>query len=182
MATKDILNAVPGKKRSVLSSFLNPERILFLTLFVLSLVGIGVSDFSLKFGFWYWLAMVPVFGGASLYHEWKKQRKKGEHSGTLLSRHLFHWLGLLAVVYLVHVLQSTGRMNQEDAGLVLLLALALTVFLAGVHFNWRFAVLGIVLGTAVAVAAMVDQYFWIMTVPLLLGALVVIFWKATTSK
>jgi len=182
MTAKIVSNAAPGKKRSVLSAFFNPERILFLTLFVLSLIGIGVSDFSLKFGFWYWLAMVPVFGGASIYNEWKEGKKEKEGTRTLLGRQIFHWLALVAVVYLVHVLQGTGRMNQEDAGLVLLLALSLTVFLAGVHFNWRFAVLGVVLGAAVALAALVDQYFWIMAMAIVVGGLTVTFWKTKNSK
>ena len=181
MTTKVVSNAAPKKKASVLSTFFNPERILFLTLFALSLIGIGVSDFSLKFGFWYWLAMVPIFGGASIYDEWKERKIKGEGSGTLLSRQIFHWLAMVAAVYLVHVLQSTGRMNQADAGLVLLLALSLTVFLAGVHFNWRFAVLGVVLGATVAVAALVDQYFWIMTIPVILGGLAVLFIRGVKS-
>lgn len=182
MAAKDVPNITPNKKTSVLSVFFNSERILFLVLFGLSLIGIGVSDFSMKYGFWYWLAMVPVFGGSSLYREWKELRKNKEATGALLRRQLFHWVGLLAAVYLIHVLQYTGRMNQEDAGLVLLLILALTVFLAGVHFNWRFAVLGAVLGASVAVAALMEQYFWIMTIPVVLGGLLVVFWKATTSK
>lgn len=77
MATKDVPTAAAKKKNSLPSSFFNAERILFLTLFLLSLIGIGVSDFSMKYGFWYWLAMVPVFGGASVYNEWKAGRKKG---------------------------------------------------------------------------------------------------------
>jgi len=182
MATKDVPTAAAKKKPSVLSSFFNAERILFLTMFLLSLIGIGVSDFSMKYGFWYWLAMVPVFGGASVYNEWKAGRKKGEERSTLLGRQVFHWLALFAVVYLVHVLQSTGRMNQEDAGLVLLMALSLVVFLAGVHFNWRFAVLGVVLGATVAMAALVDQYFWIMATAIIAGGLTVIFWKTRSGK
>jgi len=182
MATKDVPTAAAKKKPSVLSSFFNAERILFLTLFLLSLIGIGVSDFSMKYGFWYWLAMVPVFGGASIYNEWEAGRKKEEGGETLLGRQVIHWLSLFAVVYLVHVLQSTGRMNQEDAGLVLLMALSLVVFLAGVHFNWRFVVLGVVLGATVAMAALADQYFWIMAMAIAAGGLTVIFWKTRNGK
>lgn len=183
MATKAASTVTPKQSPPVLSRFLNPERILFIALFVLCLGGIAVSDFSLQYGFWYWLVMVPVLGAAGIYDGWKEASRKGLVTKAFLARQILHWVAMLAVVFLVYVLQKTGRMNQADAGLVLLLALSLAVFLAGVHFNWRFAVLGVVLGASAAMAALVERYFWMMAISVVIGALIVVFWKtAATNK
>lgn len=182
MATRDALNSAPKQYPSVPSRFFTPERILFLVLFLLSLGGIGVSDFSLDVGFWYWLVMVPIFACASIYHAWGESTKRGEPWKGVLVRLILHWAAMLAAVYLVYLLQHAGRISQGDAGLILLLTLSLTVFLGGIHFNWRFAVLGVILGGTVAMAALVEKYLWLMVVPVIVGALLVVFWKTAASK
>lgn len=157
-------------------SFFTLDRTIYIVLFFLSLVGIGISDFSAKDGLWYWLAMVPIFGGVSIYNEWHQTRQTGDKTKNIVVRQLMHWLALALAVYLVYILQSTGRMNMENAGLVVLLALALTTFLAGVHFNWRFAIFGLVLGATAAAAAVVEQFFWIMFLLALIAGVIVIFY------
>ncbi len=163
-------------------SFFTLDRTIYIVLFFLSLVGIGISDFSAKNGLWYWLAMVPTFGAVSIYNEWHLARLKGETRKKIVGKQLMHWLALAMTLYLVHMLQDTGRINMANAGLVALLALALTTFLAGVHFNWRYGVFGIVLGSTVAVAAILEEFFWIMFLPVLIAGLVAILWKRKESS
>jgi hypothetical protein len=78
---------------------------------------------------------------------------------------------LPVAMYVIYLLESTGRLNQEDAGLVALMSLALTTLLAAVHFDWRLSFLGLILaGTALA-SALVEEFFWMALIPLvLLGA------------
>ncbi|UCE85305.1 MAG: hypothetical protein JSU66_13275 [Deltaproteobacteria bacterium] len=156
---------------------LSPEEILLAVLVALSLAGVAVMDFSQRYGLWYWLAMAPVFGGVSIYGGWARARRHGESAPAILRVQLLHWITLILAVLLVYVLQQTGRLTDEDAGFVALLALALTTFLAGVHFDWRFCVLGVVLGITLAGAALVTDFFWILLVPALLAGALFVFWK-----
>lgn len=162
--------------------FFTVDTIVYVVLLVFSFFGIAISDFSPQYSLWYWLAMVPIFGAVSIYNEWHLARLKGETRKKIIGKQLMHWLALAMTLYLVHMLQDTGRINMANAGLVALLALALTTFLAGVHFNWRYGVFGIVLGSTVAVAAILEEFFWIMFLPVLIAGLVTILWKRRESS
>lgn len=137
---------------------------------VLSLVGIAIADFSAHVSFWYWIAMAPIYAGVSLYTGWSRARAHGLSAPTILRQQALHWVILPVAIYLIYLLQATGRLNRPDAGLVALLALALTTFLAGVHFDWRLAIVGVALAAGAVVAALVEEFFWvflIIAVPIL---------------
>ena len=84
-------------------------------------------------------------------------------------------------MYLIYLLERTGRLNREDAGLVALLSLSLTTVLAGIHFDWRLAVLGILLAVATAGAALVEEFFWILLIPAVVAGAVVVIWQRRKS-
>jgi len=71
-------------------------------------------------------------------------------------------------MYLIYLMQSTGRMQNEAAGLTALIVIALSSFLAGVHSDWRLMVLGAVLGATVVSFAVLEQLIWIVVLPVLL--------------
>lgn len=153
------------------------EEAILLTLIVLSAVGIGLTNFMPVKSFWFWVAMVPVFGATSLYIGWSKARGRGEGISRIIWVQLLHWLGLLATIGLIYLLyETTNRINSNQLALLALLSLALTTFLAGVHFEWRFMVVGVILGAAVAGAALVEQMIWMIIIPIAALAVLVIFW------
>lgn len=168
---------VSQRTRSGAGRRLRPEEILLAVLVALSVGGIAVMNFSARYGLWYWLAMVPVFGGVSIYSGWFRVRSQGESGPAILRVQLLHWAALVLAVLLVYLLQGTDRLNNEEAGFVALLALSLTTFLAGVHFDWRFCVLGVVLGITLAVAAFVKDFFWILLIPVAVAGALVVLWK-----
>jgi len=78
-------------------------------------------------------------------------------------------------------LKCTDRINSNQLALLALLSLALATFLAGVHFDWRFMVVGVILGAAVAGAALVEQLLWMIIIPIAaLLALIIFWWKRNT--
>jgi hypothetical protein len=160
---------------------LRPEEILLAVLVALSVGGIAVMNFSTRYGLWYWLAMVPTFGGVSIYSGWSRARRKGESGPDILRVQLLHWGGLVLAVLLVYLLQNTGRLDDDEAGFVALLALSLTTFLAGVHFDWRFCVLGVVLGITLAVAAFVKGFFWLLLIPVAVAGALAVLWKRRST-
>src|SRR5262249_15353768 len=149
-------SAADSVSKNTAARGLHKTELIFALLVLLSAIGIGVTDFSPKDGYWYWVAMVPVFGAASIFSALMLDRQEGETSAIILRRQILHWAGLLCAVYLVFLLVHAGRMNNEAAGLVTLIALALTAFLSGVYSDWRFCLVGAVLAGIAAGAAFVE--------------------------
>ena len=162
----------PGFSKSVKS-----EEAIIVTLILLSTIGIAITNFRPFESFYFWIAMVPVFGLTSLYIGWAKARKRGEGISRIIWVQLLHWGGLAATIGLIYLLYSTtGRIDNNQLALLTLLSLALATFLAGVHFEWRFMVVGIILGAAVAGAAFVEQLIWMIIIPIVALLVLAVFW------
>jgi hypothetical protein len=157
------------------------EEIAFAALLVLALGGMAVADFSARSGLTYWLVVIPLFGAVSLYTGWRRARAGGKNVGEVLLPQILHWGALILAVYLIYLLGRTGRLSREDAGLVALLALSLTTLLAGIHFDWRLAVLGILLAVGTASAALVEEFFWILLIPAVVAGVIVVVWQRRKS-
>ena len=150
------------------------EEVVLLVLVVLSGIGVAVNDYSPKSAFRYWLWMAPTFGVVCIVAAWWRAAIRGESVVTAVQRQLLHWVGVVGAVYLIYLLQSTGRMENEAAGLAALIVIALSAFLAGVHTDWRLMVLGAVLSITVAGFAILEQMIWIVVLPAMLVMVVVV--------
>ena len=157
--------------------WLGVEEIAFIALLVLAIGGMAVADFSARSGLSYWLVVIPLFGAVSIYTGWRRARAGGLNVSAVLLSQLLHWSALILAVYLIYLLERTGRLNREDAGLVALLSLSLTTVLAGIHFDWRLAVLGVLLAVGTACAALVEEFFWIVLIPAVVAGAVVVVWQ-----
>jgi prolipoprotein diacylglyceryltransferase len=161
--------------RNTLKRYLGPDGVIMILLVLLSIVGIGITDFSPLLSHWYWLAMVVVIGIACIVMEWSRARKKSLNATTLIKKEVFIWLGVLVAVNLVYFLFHSGRLDSENTGLVILLILALATFLAGLRQDWRLCLLGVFLGGALILATYLEEYLWIVLMVVLAAAACVYF-------
>ena len=148
---------------------------------MLAIGGMAVTDYSARSGLSYWLVVIPLFGAVSVFSGWRRARAGGQNVSAVLLSQLLHWGTLVLAVYLIYLLESTGRLNREDAGLVALLSLSLTTVLAGIHFDRRLAVLGILLAIGTACAALVEEFFWMLLIPTVLAGVVVVWLQRRQS-
>ena len=163
----DNSTAVPEEsatQKSLLKRLFGIYEIILSVLILLSIIGIGITDFSPGDSHRYWFAMVPVFAGACLILEWSRARGKGQKWTTIVRTQLLLWLGLLLAVRLTYLLLQTGRLDNENTGLVILLLLALTTFFAGIHLGWRLFIVGIFLGVALIGAAYLEEFVWMFLI------------------
>lgn len=160
------------------------SEIILIILLLLSVIGIALTDFSPNKGFWFWMAMAPVFCTAAITIEWSRMARQGENRGRLILSQILHWFGYLLTIYLVFVLSATdtGRLNNVDVGLVALLILAFATFCAGITASWRICVVGVFLGIAVVAIALFEEYIWVVLIPLALIIVVVFFLRHRKSK
>ena len=148
------------------------EEFVLIVLVLLSGIGVAINDLSPKSAFRYWLWMAPTFGVISVGAAWWRAARTSESIPTAVWRQVLHWAGVIGAVYLVYLLQRTGRLANEAAGDAALILIALASFLAGVHSDWRLMVLGAVLGITVVGIAIVEQIIWVVVLPLM-GIIVV---------
>lgn len=158
-------SAVPEEKSANLESLgkklFGFYEIVSIVLIILSLIGIGITDYSPANSHIYWFFMVPVFAAACLAIEWEHGRGQGQQWKSILRTQIMLWLGLFLAIQMVYVLLHAGRLDYENTGLIILLLLALTTFCAGVNLDWRLMVVGIYLGLVVIGAAYLETFFWI---------------------
>ena len=144
-------------------------EVIFVTLMVLSLIGVGITDFSPAHSYWYWFAMAPIFAISCLIIEWTHARSEGKSWMSILRTQLFTWLGLLVAVQVVFLLLRAGRLTYESTGLVILLLLALTTFIVGISLGYQLCFLGGFLGLTLLMVAYLEQYIWVVMFLAILG-------------
>lgn len=125
---------------------------------VLALVGVGLATAEVGVARNYWMALVPVYGVLCTFTAWKHARA-GEH---LVLRQVLHWTVIAAAVALDFGLRSDGLETQLASGLNSLLLLAVGCFLAGVHLDWLFVLVGALLVLTLVLVAKADQYLWLL--------------------
>lgn len=149
----------------------------FMLLVVLSVIGVGITDYSPADAHRYWIFMVFVCAFTSILAGISQSRgKQNRRSLSWLSVQLLHWLACIAAVLIVYSLVHTGRINNADAGLILLLLLALTVFLNGAQVGPYFYLLGAFLGLMTVTMAYIEQYIWFILIAAVVVMIVAIYW------
>lgn len=146
---------------------------LALGLLILSIGGIAMLQFRSEHALTYWLVMVPIFGVVNGVGAWTHAGRDAKKRPDVLRRLVLHWAALALAIGLIFFLMDGTSITGDTAGLLAALLLALTCFLAGVHFDWHFLVLGSVLGIAVAGGAFAEHYFWIAIVVAIVAAIVI---------
>ena len=137
------------------------EEVILFIVFALSLIGMGITDFSPLDSHRYWVLMIILLAIASIGLGWSKEEDQG-NIFKLIVRQLIHWGATLLTVLGVYLLLYTGRLNYESTGLIIELILGFSLFLDGRNLGWRISLLGILVGCAAIVAAYVEEYIWVV--------------------
>jgi hypothetical protein len=130
---------------------------------LLALLGTGVTIADATWARSYWLALVPVYGALCVLAAW---HRTGQLTGSVL-RQILHWLSVAAAISLDYALLRRGEQAAAPTGLSSLLILALGCLLAGIHLEWLFAVVGLLLLAIFTVVSISQTY---MTIALLVAA------------
>src|SRR5205085_439078 len=89
--------------------------------------------------------------------------EKGWHQLQLF-RQIAHGLGIGVALWLDFLIRRSGEETATAAGLNAMMLLALGCYLAGVHLEWHFALVGVVLTLAMITVAKANQYSWMIFV------------------
>lgn len=140
----------------------------------LALLGVGLTTTNRAIAPKYWMCLVPVFGLLCVIAAWYRA-KQGEARRVAIVRQIIHWLAIAATLGLDFYIRGTGEETGVAAGYNALLLLALGCFLAGVHLEWLFALVGLLLTGTLIVVVKADQYLWLVVVAAIVIVAVMFF-------
>jgi hypothetical protein len=158
------------------------EEAVLVVLLILSMIGIGITDFSPADGFGYWMVMALVFAVSAILIGWLQSKHRAEDFKIILREQSIHWALSLLVVGGVFLVEQSTRIRPEDTGLVILLVLSLATMLDGLRVGWRFSLLGLFLGVCAIIAAYIERFIWISALLGITIVAVTIFWEFWTAK
>ncbi len=134
----------------------------------LALLGAGVTLADVTWAEKYWLTLVPVFGLICIGAAWSRTRALD----STVIRQVLHWLAVAVVIAAnFSFFRRTGEQTSLATGLSTLLILSLGCLLAGIHLEWMFALVGLLL-LAIAIVISVAQEY--MALVFLIGALLIV--------
>lgn len=133
-------------------------------LVMLVMIGLFLSNFSVDKARLYWSAMFPVFGIVCVWHELAGGAAHVTPLWRILLRQSLHWLFPMMALKVLFLQHDRGQMSADSVALVVLVILAVTCFLAGVHFDSSFIWVSLVLGAAAVLGTEVETYLWLVVV------------------
>src|SRR5262245_438083 len=131
---------------------------------LLALLGVGLTSTGSSAAAPFWVALVPVYGVVCVMTAYARVRHAGESAGPRVTKQVLHWLGIAVALLLDFVIRGSGEETSMAAGMNALLLLALGCYLAGIHLDWLFVPVGLLLTLALVCVAKADQYLWLVFV------------------
>jgi len=137
---------------------------------LLALVGTAVTLADARWARTYWLVLVPIYGALCVFAAWQRT---GQFSGTA-ARQILHWLSV-GVAMAIDFAFLQGQQTVAVTGLSSLLILALGCVLAGIHLEWLFTLVGVLLAAILVIVTLAQQY---LTIGFLIAALAALIFAA----
>jgi len=141
---------------------------------VMVMIGLFLSNYSSEKARFYWCAMFPIFGLACLAHELAGGRAYEIPLWRILLRQGLHWIGPIIAVKILFLQHARGQMATDAVALTIILLLAVTCFLAGVHFDRSFYWVSAFLALAAVIGTEIETYLWFVVVLLLIGIVIAV--------
>ncbi len=141
----------------------------------IALVGCVINDFDPRFSWMYW-GIVPtlgflacwIVGGRAALAMGEYDRETGMKIGL-------HWGTIFYGAIPIVCLAVAGKIDGQEAGQLLILISGIVYFLAGVHFDRRWMLSGIVMILGATLLTYVTRYGWTTLGVLLFAALTIGF-------
>jgi len=137
----------------------SPTAVYFLWA-VVGFVGFALVDFRDAWVPMYWSIAGPTGFLASAILGWRCARRTGQLTAAVGRRHMLHWGGMLAAIFLASLMPISGLLSQDALGPAILLILALGHFEAGVHLDRTFLWVGLMMGAGYVFVVFVAAYAW----------------------
>lgn len=168
-------SAPPASSWTRLEAMLLQRMLLIGVLSILVMIGMFLTNISHLRARFYWSAMFPIFGLVSVWHALVTPGRDAAPLWRLILRQLLHWLGPIVAVWIIFLQLARGQMDADAVALMTLVILAVTCFMAGVHFDRSFYWVSAVLAFAAVISTEVEAYLWMLAVIAILAIAIAAF-------
>lgn len=158
------------------------EEGVLILLLLLSMTGIGITDYSPADGYVYWLIMIVIFAISAMIIAWLQSKQKTSDIKHILSEQSLHWGVSMLIVAAVFFIQLSDKLDESSAGIVLLLILSLSTILDGIRIGWRFSLVGIFLGVSAVITSFMERPFLIELLIAMGIVVLTILWEVWQHK
>lgn len=129
----------------------------YIVMLSMAVLGIGLVTFTGEPVDFYWELLTPVYCALCIYVGWRHTTTRHER-GRLIWTQVLHWAAVLAAMALTYSDAMLKVVNPNAAGLMLMVILALSTFVAGVHAGtWQICVVGLILAGSAPVLATIQS-------------------------
>lgn len=143
---------------------------------LIALIGLIFTDINPQTGWYFWRLTVIVYAILSLGLSFYLRHQQSGLRNISLKYELLHWASLMLAVYLVTILVDVGLLGRMPAGLMVVILLAFSTFLAGIYIDRCFILIGLTLAIFVVTAALIEAYLSLVMVPVVIIATLVLIW------
>ncbi len=130
---------------------------------LLAVLGIALTTTNREVAPTYWISLVPVFGMLCMATAWSRAFYEGG-GHYLVVKQLLHWLAIAVALGADFYIRSSGQETGMAAGFNAALLLALGCLLAGIHLEWIFSFVGVLLLLVLVAVVKADQYLWLIVI------------------
>lgn len=142
---------------------------------VLAFISLILMDIHSN-GYWlYSQILSAVYAILSIWLFWYLNRGTNKFGSSTIFHQIFHWIGLLAALYLVDMFVRAGILASLPAGIVTITMLALTVYLVGIYSDITFVMIGITLAIFAYCLAYIQNDLTVIMIPVILVIAAIIF-------
>lgn len=147
------------------------------------LVGFPIVDLAPRYAGLFWMIAGPLGGLLSFFLGYRASRNAGVIRKTEGLRYTLHWLGLMGAILLLVLYFAMGRgtLTYDAFGQIILLLLALTYFLAGVHLDRPMLWSGLLMAAGFVTLVFVAKWTWTITGVVVAVAMVLSALSSTTG-
>jgi hypothetical protein len=138
------------------------------------MVGLFLANFSSEKALYYWCAMFPIFGIVGVAHQLAVEPAGETPLWRILLLQALHWIAPIIAVKILFMQHQRGQMSTDAVAITTVLVLAVTSFLAGVHFDSSFFWVSGLLVLAALIGTEIETYLWLVVLLFLLGVALVI--------
>jgi hypothetical protein len=123
-------------------------------------IGFAMVDFRPQFVGTYWSFLGPIGGVLSGYLGWKSSRHLGQLNRSEAFQTATHWFSMMIAIVMTSTLIDFGYITPKGLGLVILILVSLSYFMAGNYLDKNMRKIGIVMALGFFPIAFLGQYVW----------------------
>ena len=124
------------------------------------LVGFPLADFAPRYVGIFWMFAGPLGSLASMFLGWRHSVRMGQVRRDIGIRHGLHWAGTLVAIFLVVSLGVVGTVGWDVVHRVILLVLAFSYYVAGIHLERPLVWVGLLMSAAYVALFFIKVYQW----------------------